>query len=135
MALFEVGPLRRASVVEQLEQLGATTLVQGPILQVSLQAQHFAFAWTEDLTGWCQRMHRQAPELATLLIDAGASAEQARHGQAQAAAAGLAYRVVADAEAAFAEHRQQLQQAVYARLWLSLRMADSPQLLVCDYIV
>lgn len=130
---LSIGPLRVQTLVEQFEMLGATAVVQGPVLQVSQQDCHFAFCWEEDPRDWCTRSLAMAPEMPVLIISLDQALASLQGSDADASYCRLVQ--VDTAEAAFAAHRQALEAGEVERVLFCLSVQDSTSTLVCDYIV
>jgi len=135
---WESEPLTPDNVAEQFEQQGAVTLMQGPILQVSLLQHHYAFRWValpDELDAWCVQGVALAAQMATVQIDLGASSVEQCRLFTLRREQGVEYLAVADLEQLLAQHRQLAEALQVERILLSVRMHEGDRALVCDYIV
>lgn len=131
-------PLTSDNVTEQFEQQGAVTLVQGPVLQVSLLQHHYAFRWVEvpdELDAWCAEGVALAAQMSTVRIDLGVSPAERLRLSTQSREQGVDYRAVDDLEQLLAQHRKLAEALRVERILLSVRMSKGDRALVCDYIV
>ncbi|GAA0697327.1 hypothetical protein GCM10009104_27020 [Marinobacterium maritimum] len=138
MFRFVAEPLTRENVLEQLEMLGAIVVEQGRVLQVSLLDYHFAFRWVElpaELEAIREKVAQVADEMHTWHLDVGASDEEQVRLRGLAVEKRLEYCPLMDTEQAFAQHRALAEAGECERILISLRMSDSPEALICDYIV
>ncbi len=139
MRIWDQQPLSTENLIEQLEMLGAVVVIQQQVLQLSLLDLHFAFRWSDDLEGWVKARRAEDTDISILLIDVAAEDYQQSYFAKTAGMLKIDYAPLPNADAAFKQHRQQvecsLEQPGVERILISLRMSDSDQVLVCDYLI
>ncbi len=139
MRIWDQQPLSTKNLVEQLEMLGAVVVIQQQVLQLSWLDLHFAFRWSDDLEGWIKARRAEDTDISILFIDVAAEDYQQSLLAEMAGILNIDYAPLPDADAAFKQHRQQversLEQLGVERVLISLRMSDSDQVLVCDYLI
>ncbi len=137
MRVWDQQPLSTENLLEQLEMLGAVLVIQRQVLQLSLLDLHFAFRWTDDLEGWIQACRAEDTDISILFIDVAATKIEQSNLAQYARQLEIDYSPQPDADTAFKLHRQQveMEQPAVERILISLRMSDSDQVLVCDYIL
>lgn len=137
MLPLDPGPLTADNLIDQLEMLGGMAVMQNRVLQYSRLEHHFAFCYleTEALQQRLGEAGEVAAEMRTLLIDAGVTADDARHWHSLAITNDVEYQPVADAEAAFNRHLEAVQSGRYQRVLIALRLSDTSGMVFSDYIV